>query len=105
MLEGRDFFPACGKCTLVWMTDGCASLEGVRAALAKYSPFGENLTAFFMFFGTQSSGEETVKRVCAEFQSVCKGSSGSFAKAVDASKLKELFCTIARRGGNKLSFA
>jgi len=105
LLEGRDVHPECAKYTLVWMTDGCASLEGVREAFAKYRPFGETLAAFFMFFGTEPSGEETVKQVCAEFQSVCTGSSGSFAKAVDAAKLKEIFGTIARSGGDKLSFA
>ena len=104
LLQGRLDHPECTKYTLVWMTDGGASLSGVSEAFQKYAPFGKHLAAFFMFFGNETSGEQIVKQVCEEFQSVCKESSASFALAVDAAKLEDLFGRIARSSGDKLSF-
>ena len=104
LFEGLGAHPECTKKPLVWMTDGCAPLDGLHEAFKKYISFAENLTAFFMFFGQDPGGKETVQQVRAQFQVACPKSSAFFAEAVDAAKLEELFGYIATRRGDNLSF-
>ena len=104
LFEGLGAHPECTKYTLIWMTDGCASLDGLHEAFKKYISFGENLTAFFMFFGQGPCGKEIVQQVRGQFQVACPKSSAFFAEAVDAAKLEELFGYIATRRGDNLSF-